>query len=165
MICIISDVQPLSLSMLWRMGLARHSCTRSLRSACARPGSRPPGLRCGEPHPGLGALHRRSVPISESAPVVDEGEARMQARPIIGDVPAYIGLAKKRMAPPAVPNALAAPNRTHMGETPQHVRFLTSKPIVLPSPGTPPGCPWKRRTGRFPRSGGDAVRSSSLGRN
>ena len=47
--------------------------------------------------------------------MVDEGEAHMQARPIIVDVPAYIGLALKRMAPHAVPHAPAAPNRTHMG--------------------------------------------------
>ena len=47
--------------------------------------------------------------------MVDEGEAHMQACPIIVDTLAHIGLAKKRMAPPTVPNAPAAPNRTHMG--------------------------------------------------
>ena len=68
--------------------------------------------------------------------MVDEGEAHMQACPIIGDTLAHIGLAKKRMAPPLVPNAPAAPNRTHMGETSQHVKFLT---IITYDPTVPGG--------------------------
>ena len=65
--------------------------------------------------------------------MVDEGETHMQARPIIVDVPAYIGLALKRMAPHAVPHAAAA--LKHIGETSQHVRFLTIKALLSTVPG------------------------------
>ena len=147
MICIISDVQPLSLSMLWRMGLVRHSCTRSLRSACARPGSRPPGLRCGEPHPGLGALHRRSVPITESAPVVDEGEAHMQACPEIGTQLLILDWPRNVWHHPWYQTP--RPHQIErIWETPQHVRFPTIKTTV---PGNASRMPMEEADWPVPR--------------
>ena len=79
--------------------------------------------------------------------VVDEGEAHMQARPIIGDVPAHIGLAKKRMAPPTVPNAPAAPIE-RIWETSQHVRFPTIKTTV---PGNASRMPMEEADWPVPR--------------
>ena len=93
--------------------------------------------------------------------MVDEGEAHMQACPIIVDTLAHIGLAKKRMAPPTVPNAPAAPNRTHMGN-----------PTTCEVSNNQNYRPRERLPDAHGRGGlagtpkdGDAVRSSSLGRN
>ena len=66
MIFIFSDVQPLSSSMLWRMGLVRHSCTPPPRVRVARPGPGPRSLMW-RATSGIRSLRRRSVSISESA--------------------------------------------------------------------------------------------------
>ena len=93
--------------------------------------------------------------------MVDEGEAHMQACPIIGDTLAHIGLAKNRMAPSLVRDAPAAPNRTHMGN-----------PTTCEVSNNQNNRPRERFPDAHGRGGlagtpkdGDAVRISSLGRN